>query len=68
MIEAERAQLLGQCWCRSAHHAAVNFGQYAYQGYMPNKASYIAHAIPEPGTDAEQVRQTVSLCLAQLDT
>ncbi|GLJ05604.1 hypothetical protein SUGI_0021020 [Cryptomeria japonica] len=23
-------------WIASAHHAAVNFGQYAYGGYMPN--------------------------------
>ena len=42
-------------YCRSAHHAAVNFGQYGYTGYMPNKASYVAHAIPEKGTKEEKV-------------
>jgi hypothetical protein len=40
---------------RSAHHAAVNFGQYAYSGYMPNKASFVSHAIPAPGSSEEKV-------------
>ncbi|CAL8468388.1 g7928 [Coccomyxa elongata] len=41
-------------WIGSAHHAAVNFGQYSYSGYMPNKASFVAHAIPVPDSDEEK--------------
>ncbi|KAK9915325.1 hypothetical protein WJX75_007630 [Coccomyxa subellipsoidea] len=41
-------------WVGSAHHAAVNFGQYAYSGYMPNKASFVSHAIPAPGSSEEK--------------
>ncbi|KAH7439974.1 hypothetical protein KP509_04G085300 [Ceratopteris richardii] len=34
-------------WVASAHHAAVNFGQYAYAGYMPNKPTMGRKLIPE---------------------
>ena len=37
-------------WVASCHHAAVNFGQYAYAGYMPNHPSMTRRFIPEPGT------------------
>ena len=30
-------------------------GQYAYAGYMPNKPSYVAKAIPARGSDEEKV-------------
>ena len=40
---------------RSGHHAAVNFGQYDYSGYMPNKPTFVSHRIPEPGSVEEQV-------------
>ncbi|EIE18646.1 Lipoxigenase [Coccomyxa subellipsoidea C-169] len=33
----------------SAHHAAVNFGQYDYSGYMPNRPALIRKPIPEKG-------------------
>lgn len=36
-------------WLASAHHAAVNFGQYAYAGYMPNKPTKGRKLIPEEG-------------------
>ncbi|CAL8464299.1 g3834 [Coccomyxa elongata] len=36
----------------SAHHAAVNFGQYDYSGYMPNRPSLIRRPIPEKGSPA----------------
>lgn len=45
-------------WVASCHHAAVNFGQYAYAGYMPNKPSLTRKLIPEPGTaDYAQLQQ-----------
>ncbi|GLJ05591.1 hypothetical protein SUGI_0020820 [Cryptomeria japonica] len=34
-------------WVASAHHAAVNFGQYAYGGYMPNLPTMSSHLIPK---------------------
>ncbi|XP_059072471.1 linoleate 9S-lipoxygenase A-like [Cryptomeria japonica] len=34
-------------WIASAHHAAVNFGQYAYGGYMPNLPTLSRRLIPE---------------------
>ncbi|KAH9291410.1 hypothetical protein KI387_043400, partial [Taxus chinensis] len=34
-------------WIASAHHAAVNFGQYAYGGYMPNLPTVSRRLIPE---------------------
>eukprot|EP00250_Pteridium_aquilinum_P006828 c16666_g2_i1 orf=114-2591(-) len=37
-------------WVSSAHHAAVNFGQYAYGGYMPNSPCMARLLIPEQGT------------------
>lgn len=37
-------------WVASCHHAAVNFGQYAYGGYMPNHPSMTRKYIPTPGT------------------
>ena len=33
-------------WLASAHHAAVNFGQYAYAGFMPNKPTSARKLIP----------------------
>ncbi|KAJ7561185.1 hypothetical protein O6H91_03G017400 [Diphasiastrum complanatum] len=36
-------------WISSAHHAAVNFGQYAYAGYMPNHPTITRRLIPEKG-------------------
>ncbi|GMH44390.1 hypothetical protein BSKO_12342 [Bryopsis sp. KO-2023] len=37
-------------WVASGHHAAVNFGQYDYSGYVPNIPSYIALPMPKPET------------------
>ena len=37
-------------WVASAHHAAVNFGQYAYGGYMPNLPSMSSRLIPKKGS------------------
>lgn len=37
-------------WIGSAHHAAVNFGQYAYGGYMPNLPTMSRQLIPNKGS------------------
>eukprot|EP01018_Ginkgo_biloba_P021021 Gb_04786 [translate_table: standard] len=37
-------------WVASALHAAVNFGQYGYAGYMPNRPTLSRRFIPEEGT------------------
>ncbi|KAL3676575.1 hypothetical protein R1sor_026523 [Riccia sorocarpa] len=41
-------------WIAGPHHAAVNFGQYAYAGFMPNKPTHCRKFIPEPGSREEQ--------------
>ncbi|KAI3893784.1 hypothetical protein MKX03_012210 [Papaver bracteatum] len=35
-------------WLASAYHAAVNFGQYPYAGYHPNRPSMSRRLFPEP--------------------
>ncbi|XP_009779646.1 putative linoleate 9S-lipoxygenase 5 [Nicotiana tabacum] len=37
-------------WMASALHAAVNFGQYPYGGFAPNRPGMSRRLIPEPGT------------------
>ncbi|GLJ21755.1 hypothetical protein SUGI_0405860 [Cryptomeria japonica] len=37
-------------WVASALHAATNFGQYAYSGYMPNRPAVGRRFIPEEGS------------------
>lgn len=37
-------------WVASCHHAAVNFGQYLFAGFMPNHPSMTRKLIPEEGT------------------
>lgn len=36
-------------WMASGHHAAVNFGQYDYTGFVPNKPCLARRLVPEPG-------------------
>ncbi|PHT93643.1 hypothetical protein T459_01525 [Capsicum annuum] len=41
-------------WIASAHHAAVNFGQYSYAGYFPNRPTIARTKMPtEDPTDEE---------------
>jgi lipoxygenase len=37
-------------WITSGLHAAVNFGQYDYTGYMPNRPTLMRRHIPQPNT------------------
>lgn len=37
-------------WVASALHAAVNFGQFCYVGYMPNRTSLSRRFILEEGS------------------
>ncbi|VFQ98599.1 unnamed protein product [Cuscuta campestris] len=39
-------------WLSSAQHAALNFGQYSYGGYIPNRPTLMRRLIPEE-TDPE---------------
>ncbi|KAJ7967915.1 Lipoxygenase [Quillaja saponaria] len=49
-----REELIETCiiiiWIASALHAAVNFGQYPYAGYLPNRPSLSRQFMPEKGT------------------
>ncbi|KAL3828802.1 hypothetical protein ACJIZ3_017604 [Penstemon smallii] len=49
-----RHELIKACtviiWMASALHAAVNFGQYAYMGYLPNRPTVSRRLMPKPGT------------------
>ncbi|KAK8709596.1 hypothetical protein V6N13_060610 [Hibiscus sabdariffa] len=49
------ADLIQTCtiiiWIASAFHAAVNFGQYPYAGYLPNRPTVSRRFMPEPDTD-----------------
>eukprot|EP00253_Pinus_taeda_P020160 PITA_20160 len=38
-------------WIALSHHAAVNFGQYSYGGYMPNHPTICRHLVPEKGSE-----------------
>ena len=37
-------------WIVSGFHAALNFGQYAYAGYVPNRPCMTRRLVPEQGT------------------
>ncbi|GFZ08850.1 PLAT/LH2 domain-containing lipoxygenase family protein [Actinidia rufa] len=49
-----RTELIQTCtiiiWVASAPHAAVNFGQYPYAGYLLNRPTVSRWFMPEPGT------------------
>ncbi|CAH9145141.1 unnamed protein product [Cuscuta epithymum] len=48
-------ELIDSCtiiiWIASALHAAINFGQYSYGGYIPNHPPITQRFMPTPGTD-----------------
>lgn len=49
-----KEELIHSCtiiiWLASAFHAAVNFGQYPFAGYLPNRPTVSRRFMPEPGT------------------
>lgn len=50
-----REELIKTCttiiWVASALHAAINFGQYPYGGYIPNRPTVTRRLMPEKDTD-----------------
>jgi linoleate 9S-lipoxygenase len=49
-----RKELIDSCtiiiWIASALHAAINFGMYPYEGYIPNRPTISRRFMTEPGT------------------
>ncbi|KAI9082409.1 hypothetical protein K1719_035832 [Acacia pycnantha] len=41
-------------WLASAHHASVNFAQYAYAGYFPNRPSIARNKMPTEDPSKEE--------------
>lgn len=58
-------------WVASAHHAAVNFGQYAYSGWMPSHSPLCRKPAPAKGSKEWEVRLLCCLggyvCVLQPD-
>ncbi|ESW15232.1 hypothetical protein PHAVU_007G055800 [Phaseolus vulgaris] len=73
-----REELIQSCtiiiWLASAFHAAVNFGQYPYAGYLPNRPTVSRRFMPESGTpEYEEIKSNPELAFlktitAQLQT
>lgn len=60
-------------WIPSCQHAAVNFGQFDYAGFMPHHPTIVRRLIPEEGTKewAEMMKnpeKAYLLCLANVDS
>ncbi|KAL1536016.1 Lox4p [Salvia divinorum] len=57
-----RKDLIDSCaiiiWIASALHAAINFGQYPYGGYMPNHPTVSRQLMPEPGSQDYELLKT----------
>ncbi|XP_051146673.1 probable linoleate 9S-lipoxygenase 5 [Andrographis paniculata] len=57
-----RKEMVDSCttiiWIASALHAAVNFGQYSYAGYMPNRPTVSRRLMPEPGSEEYEAMKT----------
>ncbi|WOL19484.1 putative lipoxygenase 8, chloroplastic [Canna indica] len=50
-IESLTRTLTTIIWVASAHHAAVNFGQYSFGGYFPNRPSIARTNMPTENMD-----------------
>ncbi|KAL1209796.1 Lipoxygenase 2 [Cardamine amara subsp. amara] len=44
-------------WVASGHHAAVNFGQYGYGGYFPNRPTTTRIRMPVEDPTAEELKE-----------
>ncbi|KAL8527991.1 hypothetical protein ACS0TY_005706 [Phlomoides rotata] len=57
-----RKELIDSCtiiiWIASALHAAVNFGQYPFAGYMPNRPTVSRQLMPEAGSEEYEKLKT----------
>jgi len=68
-----REELIQSCtiiiWLASAFHAAVNFGQYPYAGYLPNRPTVSRRFMPELGTpEYEELRSNPDLAFLKTIT
>ncbi|XP_031276920.1 linoleate 9S-lipoxygenase 1-like [Pistacia vera] len=74
----KREELIETCtiiiWIASALHAAVNFGQYPYAGFLPNRPTICRRFMPKMGTpeydelDSNPDRMFLKTTTAQLQT
>lgn len=56
-------------WIASALHAAVNFGQYPYAGYLPNRPTVSRRFMPEEGTpEYDELRSNPDLAFLKTIT
>lgn len=56
-------------WIASALHAAVNFGQYPYAGYLPNRPTVSRRFMPQPGTpEYDELRENPDLAFLKTIT
>lgn len=57
-----RKELVDSCtiiiWIASALHAALNFGQYPFAGYMPNRPTVSRQLMPKPGSEDYKMLKT----------
>ncbi|KAL9317422.1 hypothetical protein ACSQ67_013939 [Phaseolus vulgaris] len=68
-----REELIQSCtiiiWLASAFHAAVNFGQYPYAGYLPNRPTVSRRFMPESGTpEYEEIKSNPELAFLKTIT
>ncbi|WVY97469.1 hypothetical protein V8G54_029620 [Vigna mungo] len=68
-----REELIESCtiiiWLASAFHAAVNFGQYPYAGYLPNRPTVSRRFMPELGTpEYEELKKNPDLAFLKTIT
>ncbi|BAT94053.1 hypothetical protein VIGAN_08062000 [Vigna angularis var. angularis] len=68
-----REELIQSCtiiiWLASAFHAAVNFGQYPYAGYLPNRPTVSRRFMPELGTpEYEELKSNPDLAFLKTIT
>ncbi|KAL8524651.1 hypothetical protein ACS0TY_014305 [Phlomoides rotata] len=68
-----KADVIKSCtiiiWVASALHAAVNFGQYPYAGYLPNRPTVSRRFMPKPETrEYEELEKNPDLALLKTIT